>query len=130
MRHRGGTHTFVQGQTHPRTWGTFLSRENALGWLVGRVQFSVAFPFILCLLHPPPCLWRLTRGLSLQLRDNYLRGGGHGGGQRSAPLEEDGNPPGVWATLGSVVEPLSAESGPGLSPHPLLTVGSSGTRKR
>ena len=110
-------HPFLRGQTHPGTWGSFLSRENALGWLVGRVQFSMTFPFILYLPQPPPCLWRLTHGLSLQLRDDYLCGRGHGGGQRSAPLEEDGNPPGVWATLGSVVGPPSAESGPGLSPH-------------
>ena len=117
-RHRGGTHPFLQGQTHPGTWGSFLSRENALGWLVGRVRFSTTFPFILYLLQPPPCLWQLTHGLCLQLRDDYLCGGGHGGSQRSAPLEEDGNPPGVWATPGSVTGPPSAESGPGLSPHP------------
>lgn len=68
----------------------------------GRVRSSMAFPFILYLLQPPACLWPFTRGLpSLQLCDNYLCGGGHGGGQRSAPLEEDGKPPGVCAALGS-----------------------------
>lgn len=68
----------------------------------GRVRSSMAFPFILYLLQPPACLWPFTRGLpSLQLCDNYLCGGGHGGGQRSAPLEEDGKPPGVCASLGS-----------------------------
>lgn len=46
------------------------------------------------LLQPPTCLWPLTRGLPLQLRDDYLRGGSHGSSQRSAPLEEDGEPPG------------------------------------
>lgn len=80
-----------------------LRRENALGWPVGQVRFSAAFPFILYVLQPPPCLWRFTGGLSLQLHDDDLCGGGHGGGQRSAPLEEDGSPPGVSAALGSAV---------------------------
>ena len=61
----------------------------------------MAFPFILYLLQTPPCLSQLTGGLSLQFCDNYLCSGGHGGSQRSAPLEEDGNPSGVCAALGS-----------------------------
>lgn len=66
----------------------------------GQVFDGVSFYLV-----PPPTSGlplAFTRGLpSLQLCDNYLCGGGHGGGQRSAPLEEDGKPPGVCASLGS-----------------------------
>lgn len=59
--------------------------------------------------RPPICLWPLTRGLPLQLRDDYLRGGSHGSSQRPAPLEEDGEPPGRCACV-------ALGSGQGLRP--------------
>lgn len=65
----------------------------------GLAGLETIFPFSLCHLQPPTCLWQLNCGLTPQLCDDYLRDRGHGRGQRSAPLEKDGKPPGVCIAL-------------------------------
>lgn len=103
-RHRGCTCTLFPSRDPPKhVSGEQLSQRPLQG-----CELCHAY-----LLQSPPVV---NTWLPPQLCDNYLCGGGHGRSQRSAPLEENGNPQGVCVAL--VSRPLSGLCAHGKSSPP------------